>query len=162
MTTLEQLRAEKYKNHAAVKSGYFNHVFKVKKPKSAANLEALIEEYVNLMGGIATIVNSGGRQVTTRTATEYLGAKGHVVNTAFIPSTTRKGTSDIICSFHGQVIYVEIKFSKGDRLSDYQKKFKEEVEKSGAEYWVIKKLEEFEEKFSIFALIYVNTTINTI
>lgn len=144
--TLEDLRREKHQDSTAIATGYFNHLFKVKQPKSAAQLEALISEYTRLMGGICTKVTTAGRQITDKVDKGYYT----VTNSTYIPSTTRKGTSDLIIGYQGQVIYVEVKFSKGDRLSQHQKDFKRDVEEAGCPYWVVKTLSDYEVLFSKF------------
>ena len=147
MKTLQQLRIAKYSNHPANTNGYFDYKYKVKKPTSAAQLEALICEYVTLLGGVCTKVTTAGRQITKKThVTDVLGRKNSITNTSYIPSTTTLGTSDLIISYGrpSLAIYVEVKFSKGDRLSDVQKTFMNKVIARGAVYKVIKKLPEFE------------------
>ena len=148
MKTLEQLRAAKYKGHGAVSTGYFSHVFAVKVPKSAAQLETLISEYVHLSGGISTKVSVMGREVTTRTKTKHLGMDATVVNSSYIPSSTKRGTSDLIIGINGRILYCEVKFSKSDRLSREQQQFKADVEAAGCYYMVAKTLREFENMFS--------------
>lgn len=153
MKTLKQLRMETagVATPMAMKTGYFDFKFKVKPPKTAAQLESLISEYVRLSGGICTKVSVMGRQTTKKThVIDVVGRKNTITDTAYIPSTTMKGTSDLIISYKKSVIYVEIKFSKSDRLSDHQKIFRDKVEASGAPYRIVKTLEEFEELFSKF------------
>jgi len=150
MKTLEQLRREQYKDHAAVKTGYFDYIFKVKKPKTAAQLETLISEYVTRSGGICTKVSVMGRQVSTSTKTKYLGMDATVNNSSYIPSSTKKGTSDLIIGYKGRILYCEVKFSRSDRMSQEQQKFKAEVQAAGCRYEVVKTLSEF---ISIFATL---------
>ena len=150
MKTLEQLKKEQYEGHTAVASGYFDHIFKIKKPKSAAQLESLIEEYVRRSGGIATKVSVTGREVHSETRTKHLGMDATVRNSAFIPSSTKKGTSDLIIGFQGRILYCEVKFSKSDRLSPDQIKFKQSVEAAGCPYIISKTLNEFIIQFNEF------------
>jgi len=143
--TLEELRAEKYANNKAAQSGYFSHVYKVKPPKSAAQLETLITEYIQLSGGICTKINILARQLTTKTfVVDVVGRKNSITNTAHIPSSTKSGTSDLIASIPNVVgaVYIEVKFSKGDRLRDTQIAFKKDVESKGFKYLIAKKLDD--------------------
>ncbi len=146
--TLEQLRRDKYKDHPSMATGYFDFKFKVKIPHSAAQLESLIGEFVSLSGGVCTKVSVMGREVSRTTKTKHLGMDATVTNSSYIPSSTKSGTSDLIIGFRGRIIYCEVKFSKGDRLSHAQKDFKQDVENAGCEYWVVKTLSEFETLFN--------------
>ncbi len=145
MKTLAQLRKEKYGNHAANRDGYFDYKYKVPPPKTAAQLEALISEYVHLSGGVCTKVNILPRQVVDKTfVTDVMGGKNSITNITNIPSSTKAGTSDLIASIPNifGAVYIEVKFSKGDRLRDTQIKFKNDVESKGFIYVIAKKLED--------------------
>ena len=142
--TLEELRAEKLDNHAANHKGYFDYKYKVKPPKSAAQLETLVQEYVHLSGGICTKVVVAGREITNKTfVTDVLGRKNSITNSTFIPSPVTKGTSDLIIGINGQIMYCEIKFSKHDRQSAKQKEFQQAVELAGCYYVIAHTLKEF-------------------
>ena len=143
MITLEQLRRNKDKNHPALSSGYFDFKYKITKPKSAAQLEALIEEYINGIGGKVSIISSAGRQIVNKTeVTDVLGRKNSITDAKFIPSTTIRGTPDILGCYKSRAIAIEVKFSKGDRLSEYQIKYKQLWEQAGGLFIVAKKLED--------------------
>jgi len=148
--TLEDLRKEQYSDHGATGSRYFDHIFKVKTPKSAAQLEALIAEYVRRSGGKATKVSVMGRQITDKIHTQHMGMKATVTNNAYIPSSTEKGTSDLIIGFEGRILYCEVKFSRSDRLSPEQIRFKESVEAGPGPYIIAKSLNHFTEQFNEF------------
>ena len=142
--TLEELRAEKYANNKAAQSGYFSHVYKVKPPKSAAQLESLIDEYCTLSKAECTIIYSGGRQLVSKThIVDVLGRKNSITNSKFIPGTTRNGTSDIIVVKNNKALYVECKFSKSDRQSENQKQWQKRVEGFGNTYVIVRTLKEF-------------------
>ena len=55
-----------------------------------------------------------------------------------------KGISDLIAVREGQVYFVEIKKPSG-KLSDYQEKFRQEIERRHGKYIVLKSVEEAEE-----------------
>jgi hypothetical protein len=123
---------------------------KLKPPKSAAQYEALITSYVHMKGGIVTKVSVMGRQtVKTTKVTDVLGHANSITDTTYIPSTTKKGTSDTIISaakpYAYYVMYVEIKFSKSDRQSEHQKEFELNVSSKGGFYRIVRTLDEFEE-----------------
>lgn len=152
MTTLKNLKEQKYKNHPSQieKPGYWDHVFKVKKPKTAANLEAQIEEFTDKSGGICTIIYSGGHQIVKKSDSQFLGMKTTVVKQSYRPGTTRSGTSDLIITYGFYSFYCEVKFSKSDRLSESQLKFQSLVKKTGGIYIVVSTLQEFEIYFNKF------------
>ncbi len=142
MKTLESLRRDKYRGHAATTTGYFDHVFAVKQPKTAAQLESLVEEYITLLNGICTNIYGGGRQLVSKTnVTDVLGNKNSITDVKFIPSRVRVGHSDMIASVKGKAYYLEIKLGK-DRQSKYQKEFEKYVNDRGAVYVIVKKLED--------------------
>lgn len=125
-------KAHTKKHPAAVASGHFDHVFKVKKPKTAAQLEALIEELINLQGGCMRIIYTGGRNLVNKTkASNVLGHERHIVKNTFIPGTTKPGTADLLGIYKGRGIAVEVKFSAGDRMSVAQVAFKKDWELAG-------------------------------
>ena len=123
---------------------YFGMGAKMKPPKSAAQFEALITEYVHMKGGISTKVSVMGRSVVKKTkVTDVVGRKNTIIDETYIPSTTKKGTSDLILSYKNHVLYTEVKFSKTDRQSEDQKKFEAHVVKSGSQYRIVKTLDDF-------------------
>lgn len=151
MRTLEQLRLD----HQEAKQGhpvhkYFRGEYKVKKPKTAAQLEALLEEYVNLSGGKVSIISSAGRQMVTKTAiTDVLGRANTITDSKYIPSTTVKGTPDLLgVAPGGKALAVEVKFSHSDRMRPEQKIYKEAWEQAGGVFIIAKTLEQFIEIFN--------------
>lgn len=151
MNKLELLRRDDYQSkHSHPVSRYFESEFKINQPKSAAQLESLIEEYVRRSGGVATKVSVMGREIHDNTETSFLGIKATVKNSSWIPSSTRKGTADLIIGYKGRILYCEVKFSKSDRLSPDQQSFKRAVEVAGCPYIITRTLEEFFGQWSEF------------
>lgn len=142
--TLKDARLARYfDKHGKPPHRYFDSEFRVKPPKSAAQLEAQIVELIELNGGVCTKVYSGGRRIVTKTSvTDVTGRKNMITDDKFVPSTTESGTSDLIATLKGKSYYIEVKFSRGDRLSALQKKFQAKVERAGAPYIVAKTLED--------------------
>jgi len=56
-----------------------------------------------------------------------------------------RGLPDRIIHLNGRVVYLEIKTPMG-KLSAYQEYFSEQCRKDKIEYWVVRSLEELEEK----------------
>ena len=146
LKTLEELRKEQAPKTAAA-TGYFDFMFRVKQPKSAAQVESLISEWVSRIGGVCTKVNIMGREITKTTESTFAGKPISIRKKSFIPSTTRKGTSDLIVGYKGRILYVEVKFSKSDRQSQHQRKFEQDVIKAGCDYIIVKDLKDFYLKF---------------
>lgn len=55
-----------------------------------------------------------------------------------------KGIPDLIAVKNGQVLFIEVKRPDG-RLSDYQKRFKENIENAGCKYIVARSAEELKD-----------------
>ena len=130
---LERLRREQESNTVAAQSGYFDFKYKVKKPKTAAQLESLIEELINRSGGCVSIIFTGGRQIVKQNQVrDVLGNERTLTDHKWIPGSTRKGTPDLLGVLPGgQAVAIEVKFSKSDRMSKYQIAYKEHWEKAG-------------------------------
>jgi hypothetical protein len=150
--TLMDLRSEKMNTNTpnALATGYFSHRLKVKKPSTAAQLENLIAEYTSLSGGFSTNIYSGGRERTSKThVTDVIGRKNSITETKYLPSVVMKGHSDMIISYKGYVLYLEIKLGK-DRQSEAQKIFQQLVESKGSPYRIVHTLGEYEQLFTKF------------
>jgi hypothetical protein len=61
-------------------------------------------------------------------------------------STARRGLPDVLVTYKGQSLFVEIKVGK-DRMSDHQRKVQEEQRQAGGNYVVIGTFEQFKTWF---------------
>lgn len=102
----------------------------------ANGLTRCIIDYLTYLGGNFTRVNVMG--------TPRRGADGSL---KFTPSTTKKGTADILGCFRGRYIAIEVKIG-ADRQSDDQKREQADVERAGGVYIVAKTFTGFLESFS--------------
>jgi hypothetical protein len=126
---LFRLRLEYHRKRtpAAMATGYFDNGMKVKKPKSAAQMESLIREFITLSGyHCQKVTTMGVRRGNTWTR-----------------GTATRGAADLMAIVGGRAIQIEVKFSKGDRQSDEQAKFEESVKRAGGEYYIVRTLDEF-------------------
>ena len=57
-----------------------------------------------------------------------------------------RGISDLVCVKDGDVLWVEIKTPNG-KLSEYQEKFKKDIEGHGGKYFCIRSLDELKELY---------------
>ena len=94
----------------------------------ANSLTGCIVKYITLQGGFASRVNNQG------TYNQRLKK--------YIPSTSRKGLADVLATYHGDSLMVEVKYG-ADKLSEHQKKIRYEQEKSGGYYYVARNFSEF-------------------
>ncbi len=96
--------------------------------KTANGLTSAIVKYIDLKGGFASRINSGG------VYDQKLGMHRH--------GTTKKGFSDVQGCYNGIALYVEVKIGR-DRQSDYQKEFQKKITASGGLYFIAKDFESF-------------------
>ncbi len=73
----------------------------------------------------------------------YLRLKGWFVFPVMQGALAYRGISDLIAIKQGRVLFIELKVAKGV-LSDYQKKFQEDITIHGGEYLVIRSVEDLE------------------
>jgi hypothetical protein len=133
---------------AAMATGCFDDTIKMKPVKTAANMEARIDEYCTLNNAECTKVYAGGRHIVSKTkAHDVLGRERNIINEKYIPGTTRPGTSDLIIVKNNKSLYVEVKFSKSDRQAEVQKAWQARVESYGNTYEIVKTLDEFQQIF---------------
>lgn len=96
----------------------------------ANGLTRCIIDWIKFHSGDANRINSQGnfRRINGEMKWTYGG--------------TRRGTADIHAIYKGRHISIEIKVGK-DRMSQYQNKEKQRIEKAGGLYLVIKNMDEF-------------------
>ena len=99
---------------------------------SANSLTGCIVKYITFKGGFASrISNQGTYSLKLR---------------KYIPGTSRRGLPDIMATFRGISLHIEVKHGK-DRLSDAQKEIRAEVSKSGGIYYVARDFTSFKQWF---------------
>lgn len=141
---LMELRKAQETNHKAAATGYFDHKYRVKPPKTAAHLEALIEELIGRSGGMVSIISSAGRQLYKQEQVkDVLGRTRTLTDHRYIPSTTKKGTPDLLgVSPKGKALSIEVKFSKSDRLRPEQIEYKNKWEAAGGVFIIARTLDD--------------------
>ena len=115
--------------------------------RTANGLTKCIVDYVNLIGGIAERRNSMGRYLEPKTYTNVFGKKVQLSKGKYIPTTGRKGTSDISGVFNGVPLAIEVKIGR-DNLSEAQRAYKVHFEASGGLYFIAKDFQGFYNEFS--------------
>lgn len=99
---------------------------------SANELTKAITKYIDLKGGWATRVNNQG------TFSRKLGR--------YIPSTSKRGLADIMATYKGRSLHIEIKAGR-DSQSEYQRKVQSEVNQAGGLYFLAHNFTEFKQWF---------------
>jgi hypothetical protein len=84
-------------------------------------LTACITTYLKLKGAFVSRLNNGG--VYDQRLNRYR------------PGTNRKGLPDVVCTYKGKSLMIEVKTAR-DRLSEHQEKIRQEQERSGGLYFV--------------------------
>jgi len=91
-------------------------------------LTIAIVTYIKLMGGLASRLNNQGTYIKKLNR--------------YIPSTSRRGLPDILGTYHGDSLFVEVKIGK-DRQSEHQMKVETEQRNAGGLYFIAKDFEGF-------------------
>lgn len=117
------------------------------KDKTANDLERSLLAFFKCIGGMAERVKNMGREITT-VQKHNCSVFGEVKeeHRKFIPSTGRKGTSDVKALYQGKSYAIEVKIGR-DRMSGAQKEYKEDFERFGGIYIIAHTFEQFTEEF---------------
>ena len=112
---------------------YPNHPAGVLAPRifrddSANGLTQCIVKYITLQGGFASRINSTG----------IYNKKLH----KYIPGTQKKGIADVMATFKGLSLHIEIKHGR-DVQSEAQKKVESEVNRAGGRYYLARDFSSF-------------------
>lgn len=102
------------------------------KDNSANGLTKCIVKYITLRGGFASRVNTTGMYDPRLKM--------------YRRSTQKRGMPDIIATWQGRSLFIEVKYGK-DRISIDQMKIAEEQRSSGGKYFVANNFESFKEWF---------------
>lgn len=95
---------------------------------SANGLTKCIVSYIQLKGGFASRINSTGQYRPELRKYVY--------------GTGRKGLADIMATFKGKSLHIEVKIGR-DRQSEHQVKIQAEVEASGGLYYIARNFTDF-------------------
>lgn len=118
---------ENFKNHSRNEK-----VKKYRKPQSAAQMEALMVEFLRLKGHQAQKITTMG-----------VWRNGH-----WTKATATLGAADTRSTIFGLDFQFEVKFSEHDYKKADQKTFQDEVERAGGKYYIVRTLDEFLDKYN--------------
>jgi VRR-NUC domain. len=102
---------------------------------NANGLTKCVVEYIKLLGGSADRINNG--------------AVYDPVRKTFRKGGTRRGIADIDAILRGRSLKIEVKFGK-DRMSEYQKAYKADIERAGGVYLVAHTFEQIKGEIDEF------------
>ncbi len=104
-------------------------------------LTNIVQRFMIWSGHYANRINVAGRMIGGFTRTEA----GNVFDDRkWIKSSTRKGSSDLMCAIDGRMICIEIKNKNTrDIMSADQQREKMRVERSGGVYLIVTTVEDF-------------------
>ena len=102
------------------------------KDDTSNSLTACIVKYITLKGGFASRISNQG--TFNRRLNKY------------IPGTAKRGLADIMATYQGKSLHIEVKAGK-DRQSEHQKKIESEVIRSGGLYFVTHNFTDFKTWF---------------
>lgn len=113
------------------------------KSKTTNGLTSCIIQYIELLGWSAERSGNEGRVIDNRKiVTDTVGFQRTIGSVDRIKSSGKKGTSDIKATLQGRFVAIEIKnTTTKDRMSPAQKKYQDQIIKSGGIYKVITDLE---------------------
>ena len=114
-------------------------------PSSAAAMERIVVEFLNLSGHQAQNVQTKG---TFREGESYKTLGGTIKGkNTFTKSGSTLGAADLASSIYGISVHWEVKFSPRDTQSAHQKNFETNVVNAGGFYFVIRNVDDFYEKY---------------
>ena len=108
--------------------------------KKANGLTKAIVDFIRFLGGYSDRINNMGVYRAGKTIDRYhevLVEKGK-----WTPSGSRKGIADIMGSYKGKMLAIEVKIGK-DRMSEHQAIIQNEVNASGGVYIIARTWEQF-------------------
>lgn len=89
---------------------------------TANELTRSIIAFIEIIGGQAERINSMGRQISNKGRTKWVYGTG------------TNGTADISATWKGISIKIEVKATKGEKQSKYQKEYQRSIEQAGGIY----------------------------
>ena len=101
---------------------------RVYRDDSANGLTNCIVKYITLKGGFASRISNQG--TFSRKLNRY------------IPGTSKKGLADIMATYKGLSLHVEVKYGR-DVQNEVQKKIETEVNRSGGLYYIARNFTDF-------------------
>lgn len=125
-----------------------NYLYKNFKYNNGSQLIRAIIMFLRYEGWVANRINTTGTPIIRKCKGELPDGKDYTYKefAGWRPSGATPGMSDIIATIDGKTYYIEVKYGK-DRLSKNQKKFKEDITRRGANYWVVNSFNDFVEKY---------------
>lgn len=117
---------------------------------SSNGLTKCIVDFLNWEGHFAERTNTMGRVLDNRkTVIDVVGRARTIGSTKYIPTTGKKGSSDIKATINGRMVAIEVKYQK-DKQSDAQKEYQQLIENAKGVYYIAKDFDSFVEWYDIY------------
>ncbi len=111
--------------------------------KMANGLTRCIIDSINHSGGQAERISNTGRVIDkSYTYQDVIGKTKTIGSVKWIPGSGTNGSADISATIAGRSVKIEVKIGK-DKLSEDQKKYRDQIEASGGIYIVARSYEGF-------------------
>lgn len=102
---------------------------------TANELTRAVIAFLEAVGGQAERINNMGRQITNGKQTKWVYGTG------------KNGTADISATWAGKSIKIEVKATKGEKQSEFQKQYQESIERAGGIYILARSFDGFLHEF---------------
>jgi preprotein translocase subunit SecA len=105
----------------------------------------MILDFIRFTGGQSERISNTGRPLDLRhNVVDVTGHMRTIGSMTWIPGTGTRGTADISATIQGRSVKIEVKCkATNDRQSEPQKRYQEEVERSGGLYVIATSFEQF-------------------
>lgn len=139
--------------NCAVNLHYWENKWKFPPQRKAGDLEKVIIKFLRLMGHEASNIKTSGTYIKGKKTvgiTTSFGSTSGGDTGRYIPGNSTKGVADIIAGIYGIKWDIEVKFSKGDKQRESQKKYEGMVTKAGGYYSITKSFDDFHSQYMAF------------
>lgn len=110
--------------------------------KTANGLAICILDFLKFSGSQCERIAVTGRYLDqSKVVTDVIGNKKRIGSGKWIKSSMQPGTADLSATILGKSIKIEVKIK--DKQSPAQKKYQEQIESAGGEYWLCHSMDEF-------------------
>ena len=115
--------------------------------KTANGLTKCVITWIKLHGYQAERISTQGTYIQGKTVgTGFYGVKQ--TKGKYIPGQGTKGSADISATLKGG-LSVKIEIKMKDRQSDAQKQYQSDIERAGGQYWLVRSMDDFIDKWNL-------------
>lgn len=111
--------------------------------KTANGLTRCIIDFLRFEGWQAERINCTGRMLDGRKVVkDVTGFSRTIGSVKWLPTSGQRGTADISATIKGLSVKIEVKIGR-DVMSDYQREYRDQVQRAGGKYWLVSSFDEF-------------------